>query len=46
MIIVVDIVTVKYEGGSEVVVKAVMDIEKDIEDLLRCASKPLTIVNC
>ncbi len=46
MIIVVDNVTVKYEGGSEVIVKAVMDIEKDIEDLLRCASNSSTIVNC
>jgi len=35
MIIVLDNVTVRYEEGSEVVVKAVKDIEKDIEDLLR-----------
>jgi hypothetical protein len=37
MIVIVDNVTVKYEEGSEVVVKAVDGIEKDIKDLLRFA---------
>jgi hypothetical protein len=46
MIVIVDNVTVKYEEGSDVVVKAVEGIEKDIEDLLRCASYTLIIVNC
>jgi len=38
MIVIVDNVTVKYEEGSEVVVKAVEGIEKDIVVLLRSAS--------
>jgi hypothetical protein len=38
MIVIVDNVTVKYEEGSEVVVKAVQGIEKDVKDLLRCVS--------
>jgi hypothetical protein len=46
MIVIVNNVTVKYEEGSEVVVKAVEGIEKDVKDLLRCASYTLTIVNC
>jgi hypothetical protein len=46
MIVLVDNVTVKYEEGSQVVVEAVKGIEKDIKDLLRCASFTLTIVNC
>jgi hypothetical protein len=46
MIVIVDNVTVKYEEGSEVVVKAVKGIERDVEDLLRYASCTLTIVNC
>jgi hypothetical protein len=46
MIVIVNNVTVKYEEGSEVIVKAVGDIENDIKDLLRCASYTLTIVNC
>jgi len=45
MIVIVDNVTVKYEEGSEAVVKAVEGIEKDVKDLLRCASYLLTIVN-
>ena len=45
MIVIVDNVTVKYEEGSEVVMKAVEGIEKNIKDLLRCASYLLTIVN-
>jgi len=35
LIVIVDNVTVKYEEGSEVVVKAAEDMKKDIEDLLR-----------
>jgi hypothetical protein len=46
MIVIVDHVTVKYEEGSEVVVKAVEGIEKDMKELLRCASYTLTIVDC
>jgi hypothetical protein len=46
MIVIVNNVTVKYEEGSEVVVKAVEGIEKDVKDLFRCASYTLTIVNC
>jgi hypothetical protein len=42
MVTIVANVTVKYEEGSEVVVKAAERIEKDIEDLLRCASYHLT----
>jgi len=45
MIVIVDNVTVKYEEGSEVVVKAVEGIEKNVKDLLRCAPYLLTIVN-
>ena len=45
MIVIVENVTVKYEEGSEVVVKAVEGIEKDVKELLRCASLVLTIVN-
>jgi hypothetical protein len=46
MIVIVDNITVKYEEGSEVVVKAVQGIEKDVKDLLRCVSYALTIINC
>jgi len=45
MIVIVDNVTVKYEEGSEAVVKAVEGIEKDVKDLLRCASYLLALVN-
>lgn len=45
MIIIVDIVTVDHEEGGEVVVKAVKRIEKDVKDLLRCASYLLEIVD-
>jgi hypothetical protein len=44
-IVIVDNVTVKDEEGSEVAVKAVESLEKDVKDLLRCASYTLTIVN-
>jgi hypothetical protein len=46
MIIIVNNVTVKYEEGSDVVVKAAENIEKDIKELLRCASNTLTIIHC
>jgi hypothetical protein len=45
MTVIVDNVTVKDEEGIEVAVKAVEGIEKDVKDLLRCASYTLTIVN-
>jgi len=45
MIVIVDNVTVKYEEGSEVVVKVVEGIEKNVKDLLRCASYLLALVN-
>ena len=45
MIVIVDNVTVKHEEGSEVVVKAVKGIEKDVKDLLRCALNTLTIAD-
>ena len=35
MIVIVDNITVKHEEGSEVVVKAVEGIEKDVKELLR-----------
>src|SRR5260221_11738986 len=38
MIVIVDNVTVNHKEGSEVVVKAVEGIEKDVKDLLRCVS--------
>jgi hypothetical protein len=44
-IVVVDNVAVKDEEGSEVAVKAVESLEKDVKDLLRCASYTLTIIN-
>jgi formylmethanofuran dehydrogenase subunit D len=45
MIVIVDNVTVKYEEGTEVVVKAVEGLEKDITDFLRCASYALTVID-
>ena len=45
MIVIVDNVTVKYEEGNEVVVKAVERIEKDVKDLLRCASYTLASIS-
>ena len=45
MIVLVDNITVKHEEGSEVVVKAVEGIEKDVKELLRCALNTLTIAN-
>jgi hypothetical protein len=45
MIVIVNNVTVKYEEDSEVIVKAMKGIEKDVQDLFRCASYSLTIVN-
>jgi hypothetical protein len=44
-IVIVDNVTVKDEEGSEVAVKAVESLEKDVKELLRCASNTFTIVN-
>jgi hypothetical protein len=38
IIVIVNNVTVEYEEDSEVVVKAVGDIQKDVQDLLRRAS--------
>jgi hypothetical protein len=37
MIVIVDNITVNHEEGSEMVVKAVEGIEKDVKELLRCA---------
>jgi hypothetical protein len=46
MIVIVNNVTMKFEEDSEVIVKAVKGIEKDVKDLFRCASYTLIIVNC
>jgi hypothetical protein len=45
MIVIVDNVTLNYEEGSEVVVKTVKGIEKDVIDLLKCVLYTLTIVS-
>jgi hypothetical protein len=45
MIVIVDNVTLEYEEGGEVVVKAVGGIEKDVKGLLRCAPYLLTRVD-
>ena len=37
MIVIVDNVTAKNEGGDEVIVKTAKGIERDIKDLLRCS---------
>ena len=36
MVVIVDNVTAKNEGGDEVIVKTANGIERDIKDLLRC----------
>jgi hypothetical protein len=38
MIAVVDNITANYEDDDEVIVKAANVVEKDVHDLLRCAS--------
>jgi hypothetical protein len=45
MIIIVDTITVKHEEGSEVVVKAMEGIEKDVKELLRCALNAFAITS-
>jgi hypothetical protein len=45
MTVIVDNITMTDEEGSEVAVRAVKGIEKDVKDLLRCASYTSTIVN-
>jgi prefoldin subunit 5 len=44
MTVIVDNVTVKDEEGIEVAVNVVGGIEKDVKDLLRCASSSLAIL--
>jgi hypothetical protein len=37
MVVIIDNVTSKIEGGEEVIVKAAKGIERDVKDLLRYA---------